>query len=66
MLCVLVLYSSGEIYSLKSAPSDRFLWNFSLPFYLFSKFLLEIYWEEIAEEIDFLYFILISSVGLKP
>ena len=28
MLCALILYMSGETYSLKSTPNDRFLSNF--------------------------------------
>ena len=54
--CVLILYISGGTYSLKSIPNDRFFWrNFSWQFYLLSQFLPEICWEEIAEEILFVF-----------
>ena len=51
MLSVLILYMSGGTYSLKSTPNGRFLIKFSWQFYLFSEFLPEIFWEEIAYEI---------------
>ena len=54
MLCALILQVSGEAYSLKSTPNDKFLRNFFMPgFYLLSEFLPEICWEEMAEEIFF-------------
>ena len=46
--CVLILYMSGGTYSLKSTANDIFL-------YFFSEFLPEIWWEEIAEEIRFVF-----------
>ena len=56
MLCVLILYISGWTYSLKSTPNDRFFWEiFHGNFNLLSEFLPEIYWEEIAEEILFVF-----------
>ena len=42
IVCVLILYISGQVYSLKSTPNGNFN--------LFSEFLPEICWEEIAEE----------------
>ena len=55
MLCVLILYISGGTYSLKSISNDRFLRNFSGQFYLLSEFLPENCWEEIDEEILFVF-----------
>ena len=49
------LYMSGETNSLKLFQDIRFLKNFLLQFYLLSEFLLEIRWEEVAEEIFFGY-----------
>ena len=50
MLCVLILYSS------KSTPNDwLFEKLFMAIFYLFPEFLPEICWEEIAEEILFVF-----------
>ena len=46
MLCALIIYMSGKIYSLTSTPNDRLLRNV----YLLPEFLTEICWEEIAEE----------------
>ena len=48
LLRVLILYISGASYSLKSTRYGRFLRTFSWQFYLFSEFLTEICWEEIA------------------
>ena len=47
VVCVLILYISGGTYSLKSTPNDRetFHGNF-----IYSQFLPEICWEEIAAE----------------
>ena len=67
MLCVLILYISGGIYSLKSIPNDKFSEKlFMALLFLLSEFLPEIYWEEIAEEILFSYIVLMSGLGLEP
>ena len=42
MLCVLILYISGQTYSLKLIPNDRFIRNSLWQFYLLSEFLPEI------------------------
>ena len=56
MLCVLILYISGGTYSLKSTPNDRFFEKlFHGNFIYFSDILPEICWEEIAEEILFVF-----------
>ena len=55
MLCALILYMSDRTYSLTSTPNDRFLRNFSWQFYLLSEFFPEICWEEVAEEIFFIF-----------
>ena len=56
MLCVLILYISGGTYSLKVIPNDRFFEKlFMANFYLLSEFLPEICWEEITEEILFVF-----------
>ena len=47
---VLILYISGETYSLKSTPNDRFFEKH------FLQILLEIYWGEVAEEILFVFY----------
>ena len=45
LLCVLILYISSGIYSLKLTPNNRFFWEtFHNNFYLLSEFLPEIYW----------------------
>ena len=51
----LVSHTTYVTYSLKSTPNDRFLRNFSWQFYLLLEFLPEICWEEIAEEILFVW-----------
>ena len=66
MLCVLILYISGGIYSLKSIPNDKFfLENFSWQFYLLSECC-----QKSAERKPpkkyFLYFVLMSGLGLVP
>ena len=67
MLCVLILHISVGTYSLKSTPNDRFFDKFFMTILiLLSEFLPEICWEEIAEEILFLYFVLMSGTGLEP
>ena len=68
VVCVIFLYISGAIYSLKSIPNDKFLLrNFSRQFYLLPEFLLEICWEEIAEKILFRISVLISGLwGSNP
>ena len=43
MSSALIVYMSGETYSLKSTSNDRFLRNFSQQFYLLSQFLPEIF-----------------------
>ena len=54
MLYVLILYISGDTYSLKSTVNDRFLEKlFMAILLLVSEFLPEICWEEITEEILF-------------
>ena len=56
IVCVNFLYISGGAYSLKSTPNDRFFEKlFMAIFYLFSEFLPEICWQEIAEEILFVF-----------
>ena len=55
VVCVLILYISGETYSWKSTPNDRFFEKLLMAILLLSEFLPEIYWEEIAEEILFLF-----------
>ena len=61
MLCVLILYISGETYSLKSTVNDRFFEKLLMTmFYLLSEFLPQICWEEIAEEIEEI----LSGLGL--
>ena len=56
MLCVLILYINGETYCLKSTPNDKFFEQpFHGNFYFLSEFLPEICWEEIAEEILFVF-----------
>ena len=56
MLCVLILNISGGIYSLKATPNDRFFEKlFMAILFLLSDFLPEICWEEIAEEILFVF-----------
>ena len=50
---MLILYTSGGTYSLKSAPTTDFLGNFSWQFYLSSEFLPEFCCNEIGEEILF-------------
>ena len=55
-LCVLILYISGGTYCLKTTPNDRFFEKlFMAVFNLLSEFLPEICWEEIAEEILFVF-----------
>ena len=67
VVCVLILYISGETYSLKSTPNDKFFENlFHGSFYLLSEFLLEFCWEEIAVEKYFSYFVSMSGLGLEP
>ena len=56
MLYVLILYMNNRTYNLKSTPSDRFLNNFSWQFFdLLSEFLLVISWEEVDEEIFYIF-----------
>ena len=51
MLCALILYVSGETYSLTSTPNEIFFRNFTWQFCLIPEFLPEICWEDVAEEI---------------
>ena len=53
MLYALILYVSGETYSLTSTPNDRFLRNFYIACLLFSEILPEISKKEIAEGVFF-------------
>ena len=53
MLCVLILYTSGGIYSLKSPSNDRFSEKLFMAILFISRVLREICWEEVAEEILF-------------
>ena len=54
--CVLILYISSGTYSLKSTPNDRFFEKlFIATLYQHSDFLPEICWEEIAEEMFFVF-----------
>ena len=56
MLCALILYISGGIYSLKSTPNDRFFEKLFMAIFIWlSEFLPEICWEQIAEEILFVF-----------
>ena len=59
MLCALILYVSGWTYSLTSTSNNKFFFEtfFHGKFYLLPEFLLENCWEEIAEEIFFIFFI---------
>ena len=52
---------------IKVYSERQIFWEtFHCSFYLLLEFLPEICWEEIAEKILFLYFILISGLGLEP
>ena len=56
MLCVLILDINDWTYSLKSIPNDRFFEKLNMEVLVYSQeFLLEICWEEIAEEINFVF-----------
>ena len=56
MLCVLILYINGGTYSFKSTPNNRLFWEtFHGSFNLLTEFLPEICWEEITEEIFFVF-----------
>ena len=68
MLCVLILDISGGIYSLKASPNDRFFWEIfhGNSFYLLLEFLPEICWEEIAEEIVFVFLFWCLVWGWNP
>ena len=66
MLCVLILYVSGGTYKYKVDSERQIFWKtFHGSFILLSEFLPEICWEEIAEEILFV-FCLMSGLGLEP
>ena len=52
MLCVLILYINGGTYSLKSIPNDRFFKKLFIEVLIY---LPKICWEEIAEEIIFVF-----------
>ena len=56
MLCVLILYISGGTYSFIVDSERQIFWEtFHGNFYLLSECLAEICWEEIAEEILFVF-----------
>ena len=56
MLCVLFLYISGGTYSFKVDSEQQIFWEtFHGNFILLSEFLPEIRWEEIADEILFVF-----------
>ena len=56
MLCVLILYVSGGTYSLNSTPNDKFFEKlFIAILFTLESFLPEIGWEEIAEEMLFVF-----------
>ena len=65
MLCALILYMSGGIYSLKSTLNYIFLKSFSWQFYLLLEFLPEICWKEVTEEIFSYFFVLMSDLVLN-
>ena len=68
---MLISYISGGTgtwtYSLKSIPSDKFFEKLFLAIlFILSELLLEIYWEEVAEEVFFYIFVLRSDLGYEP
>ena len=65
VVCVNFITVQGT-YSLNSFPNDKFLRNLSWQFYLLSQFLPDICWERKSPKKYFLYFILMSGLGLEP
>ena len=65
MLRVLILYISGGAYILKSTPNDRFFEKLFVTNFIFS---LESFCQKSAERKSkyFLYFVLMSGLGLDP
>ena len=51
VVCVHFLYMSGGTYSLKSTPNDGLFEKLFMAVFIYSQFLPEICWEEIAEDI---------------
>ena len=56
VVCINFIHKWRETYSLKSTPNDRFFWEtFDGNFIQHSEFLLEICWEEIGEDMLFIF-----------
>ena len=66
MLCALILYMSGETYSLKSTTNDRFFDKL----FMAILFTLRVFCQKSAERKSlkkyFFYFVLMSNLGLEP
>ena len=65
MLYALILYVSSGTYSLTSSPKDSFFKTFSWQVYLLSQFLPEICWEEIVQELFFIFHFVDGWPGIR-
>ena len=66
MLCVLILYMSGGTYSLKSTPNDRFFEKLFHGHFIYSQSFCQKSAEGKSPKKYFLYFVLMSGLGLEP
>ena len=66
MLCVLILYISGGTYNLKSAPNDRFFEKLFMAIFIYFESFCQKSAERKSAKKYFLYFVLMSGLGLEP
>ena len=66
VVCVYFIHKWRDLQFKVNSERQIFWETFHGNFYLLLEFLPEICWEEIAEEILFLYFVLMSGLGHKP